>query len=150
MTPLDHQPPIGANPDQNWTEAHNMRATTPPRRSRRRAALATASVLLAAVLASASPIASPVADAQVTPGCVVDLTGMLGWWRGEETVTAEVGPDLAGTTAFDGGIVGQAMVFDPDSDFSTSVAATNLAPVADGLTVEMWVKPTDQGFTGLT
>ncbi len=86
----------------------------------------------------------------MTPGCVVDLTGMLGWWRGEETVTAEVGPDLAGTSTFDGGIVGQAMVFDPETDFSTSVATTDLPAVSDGLTVEMWVRPTDQAFTGLT
>jgi hypothetical protein len=71
---------------------------------------------------------------------------MLGWWRGEDDLLAEVGPDLTGVADFDGGLVGQALALDPTSDLLT----TGL-PVADsGLTLEMWVKPTDLGFTGTT
>lgn len=103
-------------------------------------------LLVAVAGASSAPISVKVVSADVTPGCVVDLTGMIGWWRGEETLTAEVGPDLAGTPGFDGGIVGQAMTFTPDTD----VATIDLAGLSDALSVEMWIKPNDAGFTGLT
>jgi len=111
----------------------------------------THAVLLAGLVAAAAllvgvtaPVATPPAAAQVTPGCVVDLTGMLGWWRGEDDLTAEVGPDLTGSTGFDGGIVGQAPVLTPASAVSTPA----LGPAEVGLTVETWVKPEPPGPFG--
>jgi hypothetical protein len=89
--------------------------------------------------------AAPVASAQTpTTGCVVDLTGMLGWWRGEDTTEAQVGDDLTGNPGYDGGLVGQAMVLGAATDLSTTV----LPAVSDALTIEMWIKPTVQEFTG--
>ncbi len=123
-----------------------MRADIHEHRAPRRRATIGAMVLLVTASAASAPVALPTVSAEVTPGCVVDLAGMLAWWRGEDTMAAEVGPELLspGAVDFDGGIVGQAPVLGADTDLST----LDLPAMTTGLTVEMWVKPTDLGFSG--
>ncbi len=91
-------------------------------------------------------------SAQVTPGCVVDLRGMIGWWKGEESLDAAVGPNLVGTAGFASSVVGSGLLL--GSGFllnaASDLSSTTLPTVADGLTIEMWIKPTDVGFTGAT
>jgi hypothetical protein len=77
------------------------------------------------------------AVASVTTGCVVDTGAVLGWWRGENNLSPEVGPALVGTVGFADATVGRGLAFDP-----TSVASADGLPVvSDAMTVEMWVKP---------
>jgi hypothetical protein len=105
-----------------------------------------AAILVGGVMVTGAdaPGPAPVASAQTpTTGCVVDLTGMLGWWRGEDTTEAQVGDDLIGNPGYDGGIVGQAMVLGPSTDLATPA----LPPVSSALTIEMWIKPTVQQYT---
>jgi len=106
-----------------------------------------AGCLLAVTLgANATTIGTQSVLAQVTPGCVVDLTGMIGWWRGEDSIEGEVGPNLVGTAGYASGIVGTGLALGAGSDLSAAALPT----VSDGLTIEMWIKPTDVGFTGAT
>lgn len=91
----------------------------------------------AALTGAVAPIGPSTTLAAVTPGCVVDTSGLIGWWRGEDGLTAEIGPDLQGTAGFDGGIVGQGMVLDPTRSASTSALDT----LTTALTVEMWIRP---------
>lgn len=72
-----------------------------------------------------------------SPGCVVDTTGLLGWWRGQETPAAAVGPDLVGTPAYTDAVVRRGFTLDP----ARSLAAADLPVVASGLTVVAWVRP---------
>jgi hypothetical protein len=114
-------------------------------RLRSRSALAVL-LVTAGLSATIAPATSPpIASAQTpTPGCVLDLTGMIGWWRGEDDLLAQVGPDLAGTVDFASGLVGRAMRF--GGPVAQNVAATgDLAPVGAGVTVEAWIKPTITG-----
>jgi hypothetical protein len=100
--------------------------------------------LTAVSLGTDASLPSQRADAQVTPGCAVDLTGLLGWWRGEDAVAAEVGPDLAGAPTFQSGVVGQTMVLGPDADLT----AVSLPAVSEALTIEMWIRPESPGDDG--
>jgi Concanavalin A-like lectin/glucanases superfamily/FG-GAP repeat len=91
-------------------------------------------------------VGAPRAAAAVTPGCVVDTTGVIGWWRGQNDLTAVTGPDLVGTAQHVSGPVGAALSLD-----GSSIVETNALPaVSTGVTVEMWVKPATTAFTGLT
>ncbi len=94
----------------------------------------------------ATQLGTEPAAADVAPGCVVDTTGVLGWWRGEDDLLAEVGPDLTGTVAFDTGLVARGMALDG----TNTISVDGLPPVSTAVTVELWVKPTNTGFTGLT
>jgi hypothetical protein len=78
------------------------------------------------------------------PGCVIAASDVIGWWRGENTLAASIGPILAGSATYGAGPVGQAMSFDGMTSGSTG----NLSTVSTGLTVQMWIKPTDTGGPG--
>jgi hypothetical protein len=79
----------------------------------------------------------------VTPDCIVDTTGIVGWWRGEDDLTAEIGPDLAGATGFGDGLVRRGFVFGG----SDVVGVDGFPAVSTGLTVEMWIKPVRESRT---
>ncbi len=82
-------------------------------------------------------------EALATPSaCVLDITDVIGWWRGEDDLVGEVGPALAGTATFADALVGRGLVLDR-SDLST----TSLTPVTDAVSVEAWVRPIDTGVT---
>lgn len=101
-------------------------------------ALAALGVLALATLAATSaPIASREASADPSPGCVVDLTGAIGWWRGEDVPVAQIGTDLIGTFGYADGAVGRGIAVGPTSD----VRVDGLSTVTDAVSVEMWVKP---------
>jgi len=77
------------------------------------------------------------------PPCAPVSGDMLGWWRGEDAVTAEVGPDLVGSPQFGTGVVGRGLVVD-----GQSVLTVDGFPwVRDAVSVEMWVKPAITGMT---
>ena len=109
------------------------------------AQLTAVGLIVVAVGAIATSLGGPAA-AEPSPGCVVDTTGIIGWWRGEDDLAAQIGVPLQGTVAFDDGQVGRGISFDTSSD----VFRPDLTSVSDGVTVEMWVRPTDLGFTGRT
>lgn len=77
------------------------------------------------------------------PSCVVDVSDVLGWWKGEDDLEAEIGPDLSGQTAFVDGVVDRAFSFDADS----AASASTFPAVSSGLTVETWVRLQDLGQT---
>lgn len=81
--------------------------------------------------------------AAVQPGCVVDLADVLGWWKGEDDLVAEIGPDLTGSVGFGDAHVGRGMVFDHAAE--TSIA--DFPAVSDGVTLEAWIRPVRTGFT---
>jgi len=94
---------------------------------------------VATPLIPAAATVDPVASGP--PGCAVDTSNVIGWWAGEDTLTAEVGPDLSGTSGFAPGYVGRAMAFSPSSLVSTDALAT----VSNAVSVEAWVKPVSTG-----
>jgi Tol biopolymer transport system component len=105
-------------------------------------AVASASVALAGTAASPAPASADVVV--IVPGCVVDQSDVLGWWKGEDTLTSEIGPDLTGTTGFGTGLLGRGLALDPNSHLGIDGFPT----VSTGITVEMWIKPADTTFTG--
>jgi Concanavalin A-like lectin/glucanases superfamily len=102
--------------------------------------------LVASVALVGSVSAVPPRPSQViviVPGCVVDPTDVLGWWRGNGDLAAAIGPGLDGSAAFATGIIGQGLAMD-----GTEVLSTGVLPVVStGVTVETWLKPTVTGST---
>ncbi len=109
--------------------------------------LAAALLVLALVGISLSPAQpspdEPSPSADVTPGCVVDTTGILGWWRGEDDLSAQVGSSLVGSAGFGDAVVGRGLVFDPDS----SAVVEGFPTVGTAVTVEAWLRLDDIGVT---
>lgn len=103
--------------------------------AQRTAAIAVFVVL--AVAAGVQATGSGSAGATPTPGCVVDTTGILGWWRGEDDLVAEVGPDLTGASSFADGIVARGF----DLSGTDDLLVDGFPAVSTGLTVEMWIRP---------
>ena len=102
----------------------------------------------ALLLAGAGVVSSggaPVAHADPTPGCVVDVADIAGWWRGEDDLTAQVGPGLGGGVPFGDGFVRRGFEFDGGSAAGT-VSIEPLASVTDGVTFEAWLKPVVNGL----
>jgi len=91
---------------------------------------------VSAAPAGPTPISAQAAAAP-SPGCVLDMSAAIGWWRGEGDLSGRIGPTLDGSTGFAPGIVGQGMVFGPGSRASTLA----LPVVASGVSVEAWVRP---------
>jgi hypothetical protein len=98
--------------------------------------------LLAAASAVVGSGDEPAESVTVTiPGCVVQPADILGWWRGEDDLLAEVGPDLSGSTGFENGVIRRGMTFD-----GTGTAAVDGFPaVSTGVTVEAWIRPVVTG-----
>lgn len=111
--------------------------------ARRPVACAAAVLVLAG---SVLPGASGTVFADPTPGCVVDTTDIIGWWRGEDDLSAQVGPGLEEAVTFGDGAVRRGLVFDGASAAST-VAADPLEVVDDAVSVEAWVRPVVDGRT---
>jgi Concanavalin A-like lectin/glucanases superfamily/FG-GAP repeat len=86
---------------------------------------------------TSAPVATPSAAADPTPGCVVDLTGAIGWWRGEDVPLAQIGVDVIGTVGYADGAVGRGFAFGPTTD----ARVDGLTTVTDAVSVEMWVRP---------
>lgn len=101
---------------------------------RRLVGLAAVTALAAAVLVATG---SPTAAA----GCVVDTDDVIGWWPGEGDLTAQIGPDLTGSTGFVPAKVGQGMSFDGTNDVQTAV----FPAVSSQVTVETWFSTTFNG-----
>ena len=83
-------------------------------------------------------------DAGLTPGCVVDTTGTIGFWRGEGTSAATVGPDLVGPVTNVAAEVGQGFSFDGTG----IVTAPGIAAPTTAVSVEAWVRPAPVGPFG--
>ncbi|MFZ4720452.1 MAG: LamG-like jellyroll fold domain-containing protein [Ilumatobacteraceae bacterium] len=81
-------------------------------------------------------VAGSNADAIVSPGCVVDTTGLIGAWPGTD-LTARVGPDLTGSASIGAGRIGSALSLGG----ADIVGAAGLPAVSTGVTAELWVKP---------
>ncbi len=73
------------------------------------------------------------------PGCAVDPADLLGWWTGTDNLSAAIGPDLTGSTAFGEALFGRGFDLGPTTDLEAAALGT----VSTGLTVEMWLKPLD-------
>lgn len=108
---------------------------------------ATSSLLLLAVLSSGlltAEISRDQADAAIiitVPGCAVDPGDVIAWWKGEESLVAEIGPDLTGTVAFANSIIGRGMQFD-----GTNLVGADTFPIVDtAVSLSMWIKPVDTG-----
>jgi hypothetical protein len=87
------------------------------------------------------PLWSPdAAEAQV-PSCAVGTDDILGWWRGENDLTARIGPNLNGSVGFVDSIIGRGMDFTGNN----TVGVDTLPAVTDQVTVEAWVKPVNTG-----
>ena len=84
------------------------------------------------------------ADAAIiitVPGCAVDPGDVIGWWKGEDNLVAEIGPDLIGTVAFANSIIGRGMQFD-----GSSLIGADTFPIVDNaVSLSMWVKSVDTG-----
>ena len=72
-----------------------------------------------------------------TPCAAIDTSGLLGWWRGEDTLGAEVGPGLSGSPEYGAAEVGRGMVLSETNVVSVGA----FPPVSTAVTVEAWVKP---------
>ena len=79
----------------------------------------------------------------IVPGCVVDPSDVLGWWRGNGDLTAAIGPDLAGSATFSSSIIGQGITLDGTQTLSVD----GFPEVTNGVTVETWLRPTATGTT---
>lgn len=74
--------------------------------------------------------------------CVVDTSNIIGWWKGEDNLNAEVGPDLSGTVTYEDAKVNRGMAFNGYNGTDWEYAYTNNLPtVSDAVTSEAWVKP---------
>jgi subtilisin family serine protease len=71
------------------------------------------------------------------PPCAPRPTGIIGWWKGDGSLTAVVGPPLTGTATYAPGQVGNGLAFDGTSPLS----APGVPSLTTALTVEAWVRP---------
>jgi hypothetical protein len=84
------------------------------------------------------------------PPCAPVPPDVLGWWRGEDDLAAEVGPDLAGRSAFTPGRAGRGFQFDapaPLADLPGLLTVDGFPVVRDEVSVEVWIKPVVTGST---
>jgi len=108
------------------------------------ALVATSALVLAPATTGAQTGPSAATPQQIVvgvPGCVVDSSDIIAWWRGAGDVSATIGPDLTGATAFAPGLIGQAMQLDG----ATTLSVDSFPTVTGELTVEAWVRPDDTG-----
>jgi len=74
---------------------------------------------------------------ETPPPCIAPPAGVIGWWTGDGTPTAVVGPSLVGTPAYLPGRVGNGFAFTG----STALSAATLPTVSSAVTVEAWFAP---------
>ena len=76
------------------------------------------------------------------PPCVtLSSTGLIGSWRGENNLVAQVGPALAGSATFSSSLVGQGFTFAQTDKLTIDQFPT----VATAMSVEMWIRPLNTG-----
>lgn len=74
--------------------------------------------------------------------CVVNTDNIIGWWKGEDNLNAEVGPGLNGTVGYETAKVGKGIQFNGYNGTDWDYAYTNdLATVSNAVTTEAWIKP---------
>jgi subtilisin family serine protease len=71
------------------------------------------------------------------PPCTPPPAGIIGWWTGEDSLTAEVGPSLTGNAAYGPSQVATGFTFDGMGWLSTP----DVQALTSALTVEAWVRP---------
>jgi hypothetical protein len=71
------------------------------------------------------------------PPCSPSPAGIIGWWKGEGSVAAVVGPPLSGMATYAPNRVGTGFEFDGTS----SLSASGLPALTSALTFEAWVRP---------
>ncbi len=113
-----------------------MHSKTPARSTRWRR-LAPLAVVATVAAALAAPLSTGGAGAAPTPGCVVDINDIVGWWRGEDSLVAEIGPDAAGPSTFADGEVDRAV----ELDGTQIVEAPGVQTLPGEVTVEAWIQP---------
>lgn len=81
--------------------------------------------------------------------CVVDTDNIIGWWKGEDNLNAEIGPNLTGTMGYEDANVGRGMAFNGygSADSTWPVSTNDLPVVTTGVTAETWFKPVYDGQT---
>jgi len=100
---------------------------------------------LLVVAAVVSTDADEPAESQTVtiPGCVVNQSDILGWWRGEDNLVAEVGPNLTGAVGYEDGPIRRSTTFDGNG--TATVGVDGFPAVSTGVTVEAWIRPVDTG-----
>jgi len=73
----------------------------------------------------------------VPPTCFAPPPGMIGWWKGDGSTAALVGPALTGTQAYAPSRVGSGFAFGGGNWLS----APGLPTVSTAVTIEAWVTP---------
>jgi subtilisin family serine protease len=73
--------------------------------------------------------------------CAVDLTGLVGWWKGQNSLSADAGLALSGSANFANAVSGNGFLMDATQTLSVA----GIPAVSSGATVEMWVKPAATG-----
>jgi hypothetical protein len=71
------------------------------------------------------------------PPCTPPPTGIIGWWKGEGSLSAVVGPALTGAADYAPSQVGTGFAFDGTSSLSTP----GVPALTSAFTVEAWVRP---------
>jgi subtilisin family serine protease len=71
------------------------------------------------------------------PPCTPPPAGIIGWWKGDGSLAAVVGPPLTGTATYAPSQVGNGFAFDGTS----SLSASPVPALTSALTVEAWVRP---------
>lgn len=107
-----------------------------------RATSLTLGVLVMALLGAIAPGHRPAVLAAPVDTCVADVADVIGWWRGEDDLTGQTGPDLSGSVPFTEAAVRRGMAFDGASTVTTSALPT----VAEGVAFEAWVRPVANGL----
>lgn len=79
--------------------------------------------------------------------CVTPLTGMVGWWQGEDSAADGYGSNhgvLQGTIGYAAGKVGRALLFNTtNADVKIPASLTLDVGAGSGFTLEAWIYPTN-------
>ncbi len=80
--------------------------------------------------------------AAAQPPCVtLSSAGLIGSWKGENNLVAQVGPTLTGSATFSPSLVGQGFTFAQTDKLTIDQFPT----VATAMSVEMWIRPLNTG-----
>ena len=77
----------------------------------------------------------------VVPGCAIDPNELVAWWKGEDSLTAEVGPDLTGPAQYEDGLIGR--TFSIGAGGTLSVA--DFPELATAVSIDGWIRVDDTG-----
>ncbi|MEO0494047.1 MAG: LamG domain-containing protein [Actinomycetota bacterium] len=112
-------------------------------RATRRTGIIWLALTILALAASGSAVAARTNQVIiVVPGCAIDPADLVAWWTGEDTLSAEVGPDLSGSPSFGDGLIDRNFEF---ALGSPELAVSNFPELLDEVSVDAWVRPDDIG-----